>query len=252
MAQSQLVFGRHPVAQFFLAPHSTPRCLYVQGTHKNCHTALQPLVAAAQAAGIEVHWSSKAQLDALSQHANHQGVVLKVGAFAYQSLEDVLQKPRTHPGLVVVLDGIQDPHNLGALIRSSWAFGADCLIFAQDRACEVTGVAIKASAGAAAHLPIVRVVNLRRCLQTLQQQGFWVVGTMPDAPQELAQVDLLVPTVLVIGSEGDGMRLGTQKACDHLVRIPTLAQQSSLNAAVAGGVCLYEVCRQRGAASARK
>lgn len=245
MAQSQLVFGRHPVAQFFLAPHSTPRGLYVQGSPQSCHAALRPLVQAAQAAGIDVRWSTKAQLDALSHHANHQGVILKVGAFAYQTLEAVLQKPRQRPGLVVVLDGIQDPHNLGALIRSAWAFSADCLIFAQDRACEVTGVAIKASAGAAAHLPIVRVVNLRRCLQTLKDEGFWVVGTMPDAAQELAEVDLSVPTVLIMGSEGDGMRLGTQKACDHLVRIPTLAQQSSLNAAVAGGICLYEVCRQR-------
>ena len=147
--------------------------------------------------------------------------------------------------MILALDSIQDPHNLGALVRSALALGADGVIIPKDRACEVTGVAAKSSAGAVAHLPIVRVTNLKRTLTELQKDGFWVVGTVADGGQPLQSLDFLQPIILVIGSEGKGIRQKLAEACDFKVRIPMVGDIGSLNAASAGSICLYEVLRQR-------
>ena len=186
-------------------------------------------------------------LNSMAGGGVHQGVVALVNPFQYSDLEDILERGRSHDRhpLILALDSIQDPHNLGALVRSALALGADGVIIPKDRACEVTGVAAKSSAGAVAHLPIVRVTNLKRTLVDLQKDGFWVVGTVADGGQPLQSQDFLQPIILVIGSEGKGIRQKLAEACDFKVRIPMVGDIGSLNAASAGSICLYEVLRQR-------
>jgi 23S rRNA (guanosine2251-2'-O)-methyltransferase len=208
---------------------------------------LLEIVEIATEKNIKVIWTTKRDLSSLSGAGVHQGVVAFVNPFAYSSLENVLERGRAHDRhpLILALDSIQDPHNLGALVRSALALGADGVLIPKDRACEVTAVAAKSSAGAVAHLPIVRVTNLKRTLTELQKEGFWLVGTVADGGQPLQSLDFLQPIVLIIGSEGKGIRQKLAEACDFRARIPMVGDIGSLNAASAGSICLYEVLRQR-------
>jgi 23S rRNA (guanosine2251-2'-O)-methyltransferase len=177
----------------------------------------------------------------------HQGVVLKVAEFSYAQLEDVVEKASAEgqTGLVLVLDGIEDPHNLGALVRSAFALGAHGVVIAKDRAAGVTPVVVKASAGAVAHLPIARVTNLSRALADLKDAGFWVTAADLKGDRRPDEVDLKGPSALVVGSEGEGIRHGVLEKCDFRVRIPMAGPLGSLNASVAGALLLYEAARQR-------
>jgi 23S rRNA (guanosine2251-2'-O)-methyltransferase len=156
------------------------------------------------------------------------------------------------PPLVVLLDGVEDPHNLGAVVRSAHALGAHGVVLPRDRAAGVTPAAAKASAGAVEHVAIVRVTNLVRALEELKEAGLWAVGAVPEGERDIASVDLRGPTALVLGGEGQGIRPLVQRTCDHLVRIPMLGRVGSLNASAAAAIALYEAVRQRAETAGKK
>lgn len=198
--------------------------------------------------GVAVEEAAADELDGLLPGIDHQGVV----AFAAParpldegSLDDLLEAASSP--LVLVLDGVQDPHNLGACLRSAAAAGAAAVIVPKDRSASLTPAARKVAAGGAEVVPLARVTNLVRTLKRLQGRGFWVAGTAADAPTALHQVDLTGPLALVLGGEGAGLRRLTRETCDVLACIPMAAAGvASLNVSVAAGICLYEARRQRG------
>lgn len=237
-----IVYGLHPVQELLAAQPQQVRRLLVVRTQE---PRLDKVLEQARVAGVRVEdVSRKALQDLAGQAAIHQGIVAQVQPFAYADFA-ALRAPEGQASLLVALDQVQDPHNLGAIIRSAYALGAHGLFFPKDRACEVTPTVVKSAAGASAHLPIARVTNLRRALDQLKQDGLWVVGTAPEGRQALHTVDLRQPIVLVVGSEGSGMRKTVAEACDFLVQIPMAGKLGSLNASVAGAIGLYEAARQR-------
>src|SRR4051812_49282303 len=196
-------------------------------------------------AGVRGDQVPPEKLTRLAEGGVHQGVVLEMREFRYAELQTLTQDP----GLVVVLDSLQDPQNVGAIIRSANAFGAKGVVLAKDRAAAITGSVVKASAGATEHTKIVRVTNLSRALEELKAAGYWTVAADPEG--ELLQTKKLDgPLAVVIGAEGPGVRQGVLSHCDFKVRIPMLGNVASLNASVSAGVLLYEIVRQRSVAPA--
>jgi 23S rRNA (guanosine2251-2'-O)-methyltransferase len=204
----------------------------------------------ARKAGLHVEKTLRERLAAMAEGGVHQGVVAEVREFKYVELEDLLDLAIAsgRPPLIVVLDGIQDPQNLGAIIRSAHALGAHGVVIGKDRAAPVTGAVVKASAGAAEHCPIARVVNLSRTLEVMKERGLWIMAADPTSSQPLAGQKLSGPLAVVVGAEGKGIREGVLKHCDLRLAIPTLGAVASLNASVSAGILLYEVARQRNAA----
>jgi len=207
---------------------------------------LRALVRMAEASGIAVRRCSDAQLLRSSRGRLHQGVVADVDQPRAYTLDDLLQA-NSNP-LLVVLDGIEDPQNLGAILRTAEAAGVDGVIRQSRRAARLDGVASKASAGAVAHVRLVRVVNIARTLETLKAAGVWTVGLDGAASHRYDQVDLTRPTALVLGGEEKGLRRLVRDRCDWLVSIPMAGQLASLNVSVAAGIALFEAVRQRATA----
>ncbi|MCA3013339.1 MAG: 23S rRNA (guanosine(2251)-2'-O)-methyltransferase RlmB [Myxococcaceae bacterium] len=240
------VFGVNPVLELLRArPRQIDRIsLQQQGLKES---VAGEIFSRAREHGIRVDSLERERLDAMAPRGAHQGVVAEVRQFDYATLDDVLAAPAGHgrAGLVVVLDGIQDPMNLGAIVRSAHAFGADGVIIAKDRAAAVTGVVAKAAAGATAHTKIARVTNLARALEALKEKGYWSVAADPGGDQPLWSARLDGPLAVVIGAEGGGVRKGLLEHCDFRVRIPMVGQVASLNASVSAGVLLAEVARRR-------
>ena len=234
----RIVYGRHPVEALLEARPRDVRRLCVSAEADRL-----PAIARAREARIAVEVLPKDRLEALAQSANHQNMVAETAEFQYADLDAVL--PANGAALVLALDSVQDPHNLGALIRSAECFGATGIVIPQDRAAAVTGVVEKASAGAVERMPIARVVNLARALEELKERGLWVTGLAGEGEDLLPRVDFTGPTVLVVGSEGTGLRPVIRKVCDRLARIPLTGRTPSLNASVAGAVALYEAAAQR-------
>ena len=209
--------------------------------------------ALAQQAGVQVANVEPAQLDRLAEGERHQGVVAEIVPWAGDpetQLEEALEAAGPVP-LLLVLDGVQDPHNLGACLRSADAAGVAAVIVPRDRAAGLTPVVRKVAAGAAESVPLVAVVNLARTLRELKERGLWLVGTDDAADKTLYEADLKGPLGLVMGSEGEGMRRLTRECCDQLVSIPMAGAVESLNVSVATGVALFEAVRQRSSATAK-
>lgn len=201
----------------------------------------------ARTAGAKVRSAPRARLDRLAGTDRHQGVVAVVADYAYREVDDLLEAARRagEPPLLVVLDGIEDPQNLGAIVRSAHALGAHGVVIPRDRAAGVTPAAAKASAGAVEHTPVARVTNVAQTLERLKGEGVWSVATAAEATRDLADVDLTGPIAIVIGGEGHGVRPLVRRSADLLVRIPMSGKVGSLNASAAAAICLYEVARQR-------
>lgn len=231
------LYGRHPVDALLEVRPRDVRRLWVAD-------ASSPTARLARDVGVSVEVVGKDRLEQLAKSSQHQGLVAEAEEFRYADLEDVLQAPG--PALVLVLDSVQDPHNLGALVRSAECFGATGVVVPQDRAALVTGAASKASAGAIERVPVAKVVNLARALDQLKQHGVWVTGLAGEGEQPLDEIDLIGPTALVIGAEGTGLRPLVRKHCDHVASIPMSGRTGSLNASVAGGVALWTAFAQRG------
>lgn len=197
---------------------------------------------AAKAAGVFVQKVSQQRVAELASGAVHQGIVARVSPYPYVELEDLLSTPVP---LVVVLDGVTDPHNLGAVLRVADAAGASGVVIPKDRAAGVTAAAVKASAGASEHVPVARVTNLRRVVDQMQRAGLWVYAAEVGGT-EYGDLDLTGPIGLVLGSEGRGVRRLVREGCDGAISIPMLGAVGSLNVSVAAAVLLYEARRQRG------
>jgi 23S rRNA (guanosine2251-2'-O)-methyltransferase len=197
--------------------------------------------------GIPVRRRSKTDITRLAGTDHHQGTALRIESFSYADLDDVLGgwKEKGTEAIVVVLDGIQDPHNLGALIRSAASAGAECVIIPRDRAAGVTATAEKVAAGAAETLPIAQVTNIAVTLEQLKTEGFWIYGADEKSSQSLYRQKLTGNIALVIGGEGEGIRPLVRKKCDVLFSIPLAGGVGSLNASVAGGIAMFEAVRQR-------
>ena len=241
-AGADLIYGRHPVGEALRSGSRPIQKLFVaEGAN------VGELLEIANQRHIQVVKVGRGKLDSMCGGAQHQGVVATVPAFAYSDIDDVIEAvmERGEAPLILACDQIQDPHNLGSLARSARALGAHAVIFPKDRAVEVTGTVVKTSAGATAHLPMCRVTNLRTTLDQLKERGLWVYGAAADEGSAIADTDFARPCVIVVGSEGSGMRRLTIETCDALVHVPMSGKLGSLNAAVAGGIVLYEAARQR-------
>ena len=242
---SRFVYGVNPVLEALrVHPNEVVRVLLERGKEGRRSQGADRVSHAAARAGVRVEDVRRGELAHRSRSGVHQGVGAELADFRYAELDEVLAGFRG-PALLLVLDGVTDPQNLGALVRSAHALGAHGVVLPKDRAAGVTPAAFKAAAGALEHCPVARVTNLSRALERMKEQGIWTVALAAEADQELSALDLTVPTALVLGSEGAGVRPLVRKTCDHLARIPMAGQVGSLNVAAAGAVALYEIARQR-------
>jgi len=207
-------------------------------------TRLKGIIDMAESRGVPISQVEHSKLDSLTVNAPHQGIVGLIDQFNYADLDAVLEKGDGIPFLLV-LDGIEDPRNLGALIRTAAAGGVWGVIIPKDRAAGITPAVAKSSAGAIFHIPVVRVANIPTILKKIKERGIWVVGAAAEAELDLFRQDLTSPLAVVIGGEGRGIRPLIKRECDFLVSIPMQGKVNSLNASVAGSIILYEVIRQR-------
>lgn len=240
-----LVYGRHPVLSALEGKRQLNRVWVLPRLRYDArfHTRLNE----AKAEGAVIDEVDGRRLDQLTEHANHQGIAAQMAAYSYLSADELVEQAlseRDDPVLVAV-DGITDPHNLGSIIRSAEALGAQGIMIPQRRAAGVTSVVAKVAAGALETLSVARVVNLNQTLERLKTSGFWIYGLAATAQETLPDVKFTGPTVLVVGAEGGGLSLLTQHRCDQLVSIPLQGKTASLNASVATSMALYEVYRQR-------
>jgi len=211
---------------------------------------MRDLIERAQSSGVPVHAADATRLAALAGGDRHQGVVAIVDAApAARTLDEILESPH-EPALLLVLDGITDPHNLGACLRSADAFGVHAVVVPRDRAVGVNATVARAASGAADTVPVVSVTNLARTLSELKRRGVWIVGADLGG-EDLSRADLSGPIAWVLGAEGGGLRRLTRESCDRIVTIPMSGTVESLNVSVATGVCLFETHRQRSAAQHR-
>jgi len=206
---------------------------------------LQRLIEDCRRLAVPVRFLQRTELDRMAGNAAHQGVVAVTSAKQYSDLDDVVGAKRGQYSLVVVLDGVEDPHNLGAILRTADAAGADGIVIPERRAASVTGTVTKASAGASEHLPIAKVTNIARTVEELKERNLWTVGLDQRASQTYDALDYNMDCALVLGAEGKGLHDLVKRKCDFLVSIPMLGKVSSLNVSVAAAVVLYEIVRQR-------
>ena len=206
---------------------------------------LQRVIEECRRQGVAVRFLARAELDRMAGNNGHQGVVAVTSAKHYTDFDDILAAKRGPYSLVVVLDGIEDPHNLGAILRTADASGADGVVIPERRAAGVTETVAKVSAGASEHLPIAKVTNIARTLEELKSKNVWTVGLDERGPQSYDSLDYKMDCAIVLGAEGKGLHDLVRKKCDFLVSIPMLGKVPSLNVSVAAGVVLYEIVRQR-------
>ncbi len=249
MSQLEKVYGLHAVEA--LLRHHPKRVKQVWLAEGRGDPRVQVLIELAAQARVSVGQCERREMDAWVEGV-HQGVVADVSpsqVWGEAMLEELLDRA-DGPPLLLVLDGVTDPHNLGACLRTADAAGALAVIVPKDKSATLNATVRKVACGAAEVIPLVAVTNLARTLEKLQQRGLWVVGTAGEAEQSLYDQDLTGPIVLIMGAEGRGMRRLTREHCDYLVRLPMAGSVSSLNVSVATGVCLFEALRQRKVAKA--
>lgn len=242
------VFGRQPVLELLRSGREINRLLVAKGQRRG---SIREILAVAKELGVTVQEVDRGVLDRMSKRGNHQGVLAQAAAVPYWSLEQVLAQ-KTDPDwpfFLVLLDGIEDPHNLGALLRIGEALGIHAVVIPKRRAVGVTPAVMKTSAGAANYVPVCRVGNLVRAMELLKKAGLWIAGA--DREGEICwKQDLRGPLALVLGGEGQGLSRLVKEKCDFLSSIPQRGRVHSLNASVAGAMLMFEVLRQRGSKAA--
>jgi len=237
--------GIHAVREALESGRALERIVIARGRHGD---RLEEIVTKARERGVPVRFEERAIVDRLAGTPQHQGVVAMAAAKHTLDLEDLLKiapKGSSAPGLLVVLDGVEDPHNLGAVIRSALAAGASGIILPDRRAAGLNETVARAAAGALEHLPVARVVNIARAMEQLKEAGYWTVGLDERAERKHVDVDYKGAIAIVLGGEGAGLHELVRKRCDFLVSIPTTGPVRSLNVSVAAGVVLFEAVRQR-------
>jgi 23S rRNA (guanosine2251-2'-O)-methyltransferase len=242
---NDLIYGRHSVIAALEGNRHLNRIWILSKLRYD--SRFHALLSQAKANGTVIDEVEYRRLEQITQGANHQGIVAQVAPYEYFELGELIERAKAASDrpILIVADGITDPHNLGAIIRTAEALGAQGLVIPQRRAVGITSAVAKVAAGALETFPVARVVNLSRALEELKGAGFWIYGASATASQPVDTVQFNHSTALVIGSEGDGLGLLTQRCCDVLVSIPLQGNTPSLNASVATGMVLYEVCRQR-------
>jgi 23S rRNA (guanosine2251-2'-O)-methyltransferase len=234
--------GFHAVEEALAAGRPLDRIVIARGRHGE---RVEAIVQKAKSSGVPVRFEDRQQVDRLAGTSQHQGIAALVAAKGVIELEDLLAE-KSSKGLLILLDGVEDPHNLGAIVRTALAAGAQGVVIPERRAAGLTDTVERASAGALAHLPVARVKNLVRSMEQMKEAGYWLVGLDERASKNYTTVDLKGSVGIVLGSEGEGLHELTRKRCDFLVSIPTSGPVRSLNVSVAAGVMLFEAVRQRG------
>jgi 23S rRNA (guanosine2251-2'-O)-methyltransferase len=248
MARKRIIFGFHAVKSRIRQDPNLVAELYVQDSRDDAR--MRDLVDLAGRAGLRAMAVGRERLDRLAGHAQHQGVVASVTTGETKMDLDGILARLVEPPLLVVLDGVQDPHNLGACLRVADGFGAHAVVAPKNRSVGLTPTVTKVACGASESIPYVTVTNLARTLRSLQDRGIWVVGAEAEGAAVLGDTNLGGAIAWVLGAEGEGLRRLTRETCDELVRIPMVGTVESLNVSVACGVCLYESRRQRSARDA--
>lgn len=237
-----IIYGKNPVLELLSNPSSRIEELYFS------RDDTAEVIKLAKSRGVKTSHLSKEELTNLCDTNSHQGIAARVKDFEYTDLQETISKAKKEQEhtLLVILDHLEDPQNLGAIIRSADVLGADGVVIPKDRAASVTPAVVKASAGAVNHLPVSRVTNLATVIRDLKKQGVWIVGTDSSASKAISQEDFSrIDIALVIGNEGKGLGHKIKSECDFLVSIPQRGKVSSLNASVAAGIMIYEIVRQR-------
>jgi 23S rRNA (guanosine2251-2'-O)-methyltransferase len=237
--------GIHAVREALEAGSAFDRIIIAKGRQD---TRVEEIVQLARKRSIPVRFEDRSQLDRLADTREHQGVMAIAAARPAATVEDILARAnqaKGQIGLIVLLDGVEDPHNLGAIVRTALAAGAHGVITPERRAAGLTDAVSRASAGALAHLPVARVTNLARTMEELKEAGYWLVGLDEAGEKSYTEVDYTTPTGIVMGGEGKGLHELTRKRCDFVVSLPTTGPVKSLNVSVATGVVLFEALRQR-------
>lgn len=239
-----LIYGRNPVIELLGSERSVDKLIIQDGIR---HTQLAKIIGLAKSKKIPFQYASKKKLDIICEGGNHQGVIAYTAAYSYSTIKDILDHAEKNgrPPFVVIADGLTDPHNLGSIIRTANAAGADGVIIPKNRSVSLNSTVAKVSAGAVEHLPVAKVSNITSAIKELKNEGLWIVGTDLSAAQLHTECDLTGPIGIVIGSEDKGISQIVRNNCDFLVKIPMIGEIQSLNASVAAGILLYESVRQR-------
>lgn len=243
LSTMSLIYGVHAVEEALAARGRSFEFVAIAAGRGDAR--LQKIVQLCRAAGVPVRTIPRDQLTRLANTGSHQGVVAVTAEKQYGDLEDVLKNKRGQHSFLIVLDGVEDPHNLGAIIRTAEGAGADGIVLPERRATGVTATVVKASAGASEYLPIAKVTNLGRAVEEIKSFNIWTVGLDERSSQRYDQLDYKMDCALVFGAEGHGLHQHVREKCDYLVSIPMLGKVASLNVSVAAAVVMYEVVRQR-------
>ena len=239
----EVIYGVHVVEE---ALNARGRSFEYVAVARDRHDAkVQRIIDSCRSAGVAVRFESREHLNRLAKTASHQGVIAVTAQKKYNDLDEILARKRGHHTFVVVLDGVEDPHNLGAILRTADAAGVDGIVLPERRAVGVTSTVVKASAGASEHVPVAKVTNVSRTIEELKSRNVWVVGLDERGTQIYDKVDYRMDCAIVLGAEGHGLHEQVRKKCDYLVSVPMLGKVPSLNVSVAGAIVMYEVARQR-------
>lgn len=241
----KIIFGKNPIIEALQANLPLTKIFIARGVKKATSNLIKRL---ASQSGIPLRELARTKLTELVGHEDHQGIVAILSQSPYGTIDDILTAAhqRNEPLLIAILDEIQDPHNLGAIIRSADAFGIHGIIIPKHRSVGLTETVAKTSAGAISHIAVARVTNLAQTIEELKQKGLWIVGADQTSTQKIDELDVKLPLGIVIGSEGKGIRRLVKEKCDLLIQIPMYGKINSLNASVAAAVIFWEIRRQRG------
>lgn len=243
MTDTRIIYGFHAIVSRLRKSPAMVKELYLDSAREDRRA--QELVKTAELSGARVMRVDQKRLDGLTHHARHQGVAARIEVARLAThIEDVIETLQ-EPALLLILDGVTDPHNLGACLRVADAMGVHAVIAPKDRAVGINATVSKVASGAAESVPYIAVTNLARAMRELKDQGIWLVGADERAEQDVYAARLSGPMAWVLGAEGEGMRRLTRESCDELIRIPMLGSVESLNVAVSAGICLSESRRQR-------
>lgn len=246
MSDARILFGFHAVLSRLRQHGASVQEILID--RDRVDTRMKDLLSIAEAAGVRTMQVERSRLDGMAgMNGRHQGVIARVvdTPIPYKDIHDILESDLTEPPFFLILDGVEDPHNLGACLRVADAMGVHAVIAPKDRAVGLNATVRKVACGAAETVPFIAVTNLARTIRELKDAGVFVVGTTMDAPSTLLNTKLQGPIAVVLGAEGDGMRRLTMETCDALMTIPMFGSVESLNVSVASGICLYEIRRQR-------
>lgn len=240
-----LIIGRNAVMEAIVAERTIDKLYVAKGDMQG---SIKKIIGMANDLGIIVQFVPRNKLDTMSENEQHQGVIAQVAAYKYSTMEDVFAKAEAsgEPPFIVILDEIEDPHNLGAIIRTAECAGVHGIIISKRRAVGITAVVAKTSAGAIEHIPVVKVTNISNAIEDLKEKGLWIYGADMDGENFHYEQKMTGPIGLVVGSEGRGISKIVKSKCDFIVKVPMKGQVNSLNASVASAVMIYEVVRQRG------